>query len=272
MAVVRDFTLEKFRDLCRALQDRGFTPETLAGYLRQPDRERSRCVLLRHDVDISPAVALRMARMEQDLGVTASYYFRYPSTFHPPSIRAIAALGHEVGYHYEVLTKSRGDAARAVRLFREELAAFRSVTPVATAAAHGGSRSAHDNRDIWNRCRFQDFDLLGEAYLSIPGFLYFSDTGRTWSPRGKVRDSIPNGRPVPEHIRTSDDLVAWIGTTGGRHLALNAHPERWAAGRGEEVVAIGQDLVYNLVKRVVRGVKGMGTAPSATGRQKEPGK
>jgi len=260
--VVHDFTIAKYRELIRCLRDHGYSPETLAGYLGQPDRERDRCVILRHDVDISPASALRMAGLERDLDIRASYYFRYPSTFHPPTLRAVAALGHEVGYHYEVLTTTRGNMDHAIRLFGEKLAAFREVCPVETVAAHGGSRSGQDTRDIWNRCRLRDFGLRGEAYLSLPGFLYFSDTGRTWSPRGKVRDSIPGGRPVPEQVGTTDDLMAWVESAGEPCLALNVHPERWADGTGEEIVAIGQDLVYNLVKRGVRRVKALGTVPA----------
>jgi len=264
--VVRDFTLEKYRHLCRCLLDRGFTPVTLSGYLLQPNREPSRCVILRHDVDLFPSTALRMATLERDLGIQASYYFRYPFTFHPPTIRAVAALGHEVGYHYEVLTKTGGDATRAVRLFGEELAAFRAVCPVVTVAAHGGSRSVHDNRDLWNWCQFRDFDLLGEAYLSIPDFLYFSDTGRTWSPRHKVRDSIRNGRILPDHVSTTAELMEWVGMTDEKHLSLNAHPVRWPAGIGEEVISAGGDFLYNLVKRTIRGIRSMKSSPLETDR------
>jgi hypothetical protein len=263
--VVRDFTQAKYRELVSCLREQGYTPRTLAGYLSQPDRHEERVVILRHDVDISPAAALRMAQVEHDLGVRASYYFRHPSTFHPPTIRAVAGLGHEVGYHYEVLTTTRGDLDGALRLFGEKLSAFREVCPVETVAAHGGSRYDQDTRDIWNRCRAQDFGLQGEAYLSIPGFLYFSDTGRTWSPLGKVRDSIPGGRPVPEQVRTTDDLMAWVVAAGESRLALNAHPERWPEGIAGEILSVGQDMVYNLVKRGVRGVKALGTAPPGTG-------
>ena len=261
--MVRDFTLAKYRELIRCLRDHGYSLETLADHLGQADREENRVVILRHDVDISPAVALRMAGLERDLDIRASYYFRHPATFHPPTIRAVTGLGHEVGYHYEVLTTTRGDMDQAIRLFGEKLAAFREVCPVETVAAHGGSRFDQDTREIWNRRRLQDFGLRGEAYLSIPGFLYFSDTGRTWSPTGKVRDSIPGGRTVPEQVRTTDDLMAWVGSAGEPRLALNVHPERWADGMGEEIITIGQDLVYNLVKRGVRGVKTLGSGRAA---------
>jgi len=262
LSVARDFTLEKYRDLCCCLQDRGFTPVTLSGHLRQPDLEGSRRVILRHDVDLSPKMALRMAELERELGIQATYYFRYPFTFDPAAIRATTRLGHEVGYHYEVLTKTRGDLPRALRLFGEELAAFREVCPIVTVAAHGGSRSPQDNRDIWNHARFGDFNLLGEAYLSLPDFLYFSDTGRTWSPRGKVRDSIRNGRSPPAEIRTTTDLLHWIAVTREARLSLNVHPARWPSGLGGEAMALGQDFLNNLVKGTFRRVRALKGSPA----------
>jgi len=49
---------------------------------------------------------------------------------------------------------------------------------------HGNPLTAHDNRDISNenpQAEFDEFDLLGEAYLSMDftDVTYFSDTGRT---------------------------------------------------------------------------------------------
>ena len=53
--------------------------------------------------------ALRMAELEHELGIQSTYYFRFPYTFKPDIIRKIQALGHEVDYHYEVLSKAKGD-------------------------------------------------------------------------------------------------------------------------------------------------------------------
>jgi hypothetical protein len=68
-----------------------------------------RLLLLRHDIDISPLNALEMARLEHRLGVCASYYILMHSPFYNPgtpenwdALREIAAMGFEVGLHYEV--------------------------------------------------------------------------------------------------------------------------------------------------------------------------
>jgi len=63
-------------------------------------------VVLRHDIDGKLGNALRMAELEHELGIQSTYYFGFPYTFKPEIIGKIQALGHEVGYHYEVLSKA----------------------------------------------------------------------------------------------------------------------------------------------------------------------
>jgi len=59
-------------------------------------------VILRHDVDRKPGMALEMAQMKKDMGIRATYYFRMmPGVFEPEIIRMIRDMGHEIGYHYD---------------------------------------------------------------------------------------------------------------------------------------------------------------------------
>jgi hypothetical protein len=65
-------------------------------------------LLIRHDVDITPWSALRMAELEHELGVHSTYYYRLHAPFYNlqdgavlDSMRAVLAMGHEVGLHYE---------------------------------------------------------------------------------------------------------------------------------------------------------------------------
>jgi hypothetical protein len=70
----------------------------------------TRVIILRHDVDRRPGNALKTARLEHDLGIPASYYFRaVPESRDEAVIQKIAGLGHEIGYHYENLSACKGD-------------------------------------------------------------------------------------------------------------------------------------------------------------------
>ena len=81
---------------------------------------RPQLALWRHDVDASPQAALAMASIEQELGVRATYYFNAKSEFYnllEPAVsdiaRRIAAMGHEVGVHFDA---ANADIADSVRL------------------------------------------------------------------------------------------------------------------------------------------------------------
>jgi len=121
--LMRDFTLEKYKELCLALLDSGYTPLTVYSYLVPGGQKKknNKLVILRHDIDRKLGNALRMAELEQKLGIQSTYYFRFPYTFKPDIIGKMHDLGHEVGYHYEVLSKAKGDYEKnfVVRFKRE---------------------------------------------------------------------------------------------------------------------------------------------------------
>ena len=63
-----------------------------------------RIVILRHDVDLKPQNSLTTAKLEHELGIKGSYYFRaVPESWNEDIIKEINSLGHEVGYHYETM-------------------------------------------------------------------------------------------------------------------------------------------------------------------------
>ena len=95
---MRDFTMGKYKDLCLALLDSGYTPQTVYSYLegqKKKNNNNNKLVVLRHDIDRKPKNALRMAELEHELGIQSTYYFRFPYTFKPDIIGKIHGLGHE---------------------------------------------------------------------------------------------------------------------------------------------------------------------------------
>ena len=247
--MARDFTMAKYEELCHVLLDAGYTPVTTYQYLTNPPP--GRLVVLRHDVDRKPGNALAMADLEHALGVRSTYYFRHPATFVPEVIGEIHALGHEIGYHYEVLAKADGDCEKAIDLFIHELSEFRSLCDIRTICMHGSPLSRHDNRDLWKEYDFGEFGIAGEAYLSMVGngLCYLTDTGRNWGGKHSVRDAMPGAEAVP--VETTDDLARWIESSGVKGLYLTVHPERWAVSEGEWAVGYAMDLVANAGKMVL---------------------
>ncbi len=268
---VRDFSVPKYAQVCAALVAAGYRSLTLAEYFQAGGVAlASQRVILRHDIDRFPRMALPLARIEQAAGLRATYYFRVPATCDPATMRAVAALGHEVGFHYENLSKERGDVARARVGFAADLAALRRCCEILTVSMHGSPASRIDNRALWRALCAADFKLLGEAYLDVDfrQLMYYTDTGRTWEEgRFNIRDAIPDGQPrvldTPA-VRTTDELIDLIARER-RNLYLVAHPERWPVSLGGWALAGTKDLAFNWAKLAIRGLlairaNGRGTA------------
>ena len=144
---MRDFTIRKYKELVRAFAESGYRITTVRQYLET--RPAGKILVLRHDVDEQPQNALMMAEAEKEFCVNATYYFRRVSKSDQPDIiRKIAAMGHEIGYHYEDLTLSEGDVPKAIESFGRNLEYFRQFYPVKTVCMHGSSSSRFDNREI----------------------------------------------------------------------------------------------------------------------------
>ena len=98
-----DFTETGYRDIIRLARRRW----TFIPYERF--REPGMVCLWRHDIDFSTHRALRMACIERDEGVRATYFVHLHSAFYHPldpenadRIRRIVAMGHDIGLHFDV--------------------------------------------------------------------------------------------------------------------------------------------------------------------------
>ena len=179
----KDFSLTIYRDLIAGIKETGFKVLTLKEYFKQ-QQDAPAFFIIRHDVDRRPENALKMAILESSFEINSTYYFRVnKSVFRKEIIQKIAELGHEIGYHYEVMDKAHGDMGLAGRIFDVELAQLRELTDISTAAMHGNPLTPWDNKDFWQHFSLSQFNLLGEAYISIhnPDLFYITDTGRGWN-------------------------------------------------------------------------------------------
>ena len=76
----------------------------------------SEFVILRHDVEVSVARALKMARIERSKGVKATFFFQVMSNAYNPfsnvnrdAIQTIYKLGHSIGLHAYISHLREGD-------------------------------------------------------------------------------------------------------------------------------------------------------------------
>jgi hypothetical protein len=246
---MRDFTLATYKNLISSLMSQDIF--TVKEYiLSRPEKG----LILRHDVDISPEKALRMAQIDHDLKVQSTYYFRYPKTFNPEILLKIAGMGHEIGYHYEVLDKSKGDIKEAIKILRQELDIFRKYVDIQTVSMHGGVLTKHDNRDIWKDHNFSDFGLLGEPYISVDytNIHYFTDTGRDWSGRYSLKDLVKKSSPCQGNIKSTMDLIQYIKKSEIELFFITIHPKRWSSNTTEWLFELSVQSIKNIGKSLLK--------------------
>jgi len=228
---LRDFTLSEYEGLLTALIQNGYRswiPYEPSGSDLSP--KGLRAVILRHDVDKPSPVTLRFAELENRLGLKSIYYFRaWNGRFEEDVISRILLLNHEVGYHYETLSKAAGDRTRAIGLFQKELSALRRLAPVKTACMHGAPLSRWDNKTLWESYDYRDLGIKFEPYfdLNFEEVFYLTDTGRRWDGhRANIRDRVKTG--IQSSSKTTADLIrALSGEMLPPRLMINTHPHRW---------------------------------------------
>lgn len=150
-------------------------------------------LFLRHDVDVSLSAALKMAKIEHEIGVKSTYFVlvssRHYNSFDGKNskiIKQISELGHELGLHYDV------------------------------------SQYGHRNEDIVNSLTIEVQALesiLGKKICSISSH----------APRGpksflKVKGYLSADDPNLRDVYVHDSQKLW--TIKSLSLLLDSHPKR----------------------------------------------
>lgn len=194
------FTYDAYRGLLSLLKQHDY--ET-AGYHNWETKKR--CVILRHDIDNSIECALRFAALEQECGVTSTYFVLLRSDFYNvlsrksrDQLAQIRKMGHAIGLHFDEMAypKIIGDSAgvKEAILQEAELLQHAINSPVLTVSMHRPSRA------ILNA----DLQIPGivNSYSNVffKQFKYLSDSRHHW--REPVLDIVENEQYEQLHILT----------------------------------------------------------------------
>lgn len=247
-----DFTVIKYNQLVKSLIESGFSFQSFHDFLKG---EKSRPLILRHDVDLLPQNSLRFAQIQHELGIKGTYYFRaVPESWDEAIIKEIHALGHEVGYHYESLTTSKGNLEAAIKDFELNLGKLRKLVPVSTICMHGSPRSPYDSKDIWKKYDYRDFGIVGEPYFDVnfSEVLYLTDTGRRWDgDKVSVRDRVQSLKfKVQSFHRTKEIISSARQGILPPKIMFTFHPQRWT----DKPLPWMKELVWQNMKNVVKRI------------------
>ena len=101
---VDDFTFENYRRLLKLAKSKEFE------FILHKDAfvAERKDIIWRHDVEFEPDLSLRMAQIENEEGVKATYFFQLHSPYYnlfdeyySPVFHQIKDLGHHVGLHFD---------------------------------------------------------------------------------------------------------------------------------------------------------------------------
>ena len=264
--MIIDFTLNAYKSLLQNLQKSAYVFFTFEEYCTKKSecKTEQKLVILRHDVDLKPENSLQTAKIENQLGIKATYYFRViPDSNNPDIIKSIAALGHEIGYHYEDMSLYNGDAEKAIKHFEKQIEYFRQFYPVKTICMHGAPQSKYDGKDLWKKYDYHDFGIIGEPYFDtdFSDFFYITDTGRMWDRYNvSVRDKIPvhQDRWISQGLvyhYTKDICKAIDLGTFPKRMMITTHPQRWTNNTIEWMRELLLQNVKNVIKFLIKRMK-----------------
>ena len=223
----KEFSYDLFITLLKTFLNNGYTITTVHDYLTNKNIPE-KTLILRHDVDRYPSNTLKMAILENEIGVKSTYYFRIiPSVYKEDVIKKVHELGHEVAYHYEDLTLVRGNFEKAIDHFENGLKMIRKFAKAETICMHGSPMSKWDNKDIWKKYNYKDYGIIGATSFDIDydEVFYISDNGWGWNNTSvSVRDKVKTKFNIP--IKSTEHLMTLISNNKlPNRVMINAHPD-----------------------------------------------
>lgn len=173
------FTYQCYSNLISLLKYRGYSICSYHDWM-----EKDKCVILRHDIDNDIEKALMIAKIENDLGVTSTYFVLVTSDFYNvfsakshKLLQSISDCGHAIGLHFDEVRYTDIETPEDIKRYILDEVNLLSTAigrPVETVSMHRPSK------------------MILEAELNIPGivnsygktffreFKYLSDSRRRW--------------------------------------------------------------------------------------------
>jgi hypothetical protein len=126
------YSLDSYQSLLTLALEQGYH---FASFIDDGQTSEKR-VYLRHDIDWSPALAVKMAEVNHKLGIRGAFCFQIRSQFYNlyaertlAAIRAIIDLGQFIGFHYAFPAVIPAEPQALVQLLLADYAAFAREVP-----------------------------------------------------------------------------------------------------------------------------------------------
>jgi hypothetical protein len=234
------FTRAAFRQLLESFLKLGYS---VCGF--EAVCPKAAHLILRHDIDFSPADALELGRIEADLGVHGIYFFLVASPFYSlddPNTKAVyealLGMGHEIGLHFDASPYSNHARVLDHEVDREcNLLEARTGKPTQVISFHKPAKSLLGRTEL----------VAGRLHTYQPKF--FSRIGYCSDSRGFWQYGMPLEQEAVQQRRAIQLLthpIWWANDDAGdRERAL----ARFSSSKGYDFKRAIADIVtgYNPV-------------------------
>lgn len=204
-----DFSYGYFRQILQAIQS-NFEWHLLCDALEILDTSGKPKLILRHDIDISLKMALKMAEIEHDFGICATYMVITNAPFYclddkvsKDILRQLIAMGHEVALHFDLDDAERNNHCTISLLDAKIQSACKQLEQIIDRPVH--SISFHRPMPQFLRGPLTVSGMIN-AYAQELMDWYLSDSKGCWR----------EGEPLPKLLRPEKSL-----------LQLLIHPFWW---------------------------------------------
>lgn len=180
-----DFTLNNYRLIINLCQQYGYE---FIGYDSELIKEDKKQILLRHDVDYSMRRAVKLAEIEKEEGVKATYFiFSHSEGYNlyeaavMEMVHKIIDLGHDIGLHvdYGIYEKCIRENKSVEKVICKEIEDIQK-----TFACKVTSISFHQPENFRGGIKLSDWEMAGtvNAYSEyiFENYKYCSDSNGYW--------------------------------------------------------------------------------------------
>lgn len=253
-------TYKEYIDFCQQICNTGATLYTVEKACENIDGLNGPFIIIKHDVESKLKKALKISRIEHSFGIVATYYVHSFFLHKPENIailREIASLGHEIGYHYDVLDKNNGDKNKAIREFREVTTSFEeNGLIIKTVCPHGNPLKKRvgyaSNKDFFLDEEVRRmFGNIADVYITFPdmvdeNYLYITDAGYKYFYRdAKTTKTDATEKLLP--LNSKDEITKMI--RDGQSMIISIHTHRYFCSA---YVALIRVFLYRVAKVVAK--------------------
>ncbi len=251
------FLYKQWEIFCRELDNNGINSVTAASLLNEDDNKEE-FLVLKHDVEINPSKALRLAEIENRYFHKGSYYVQAYLLHDEKNIevlKKIKDLGHEVSYHHDVMDSNKGEMDKArLEFLRYKKLFEQNGFLVSIVCQHGNPvierKGYSSNRDFFRDKGIQnEFSSVAEIMVNYKdklkvNYKYISDAGYGWKvifdpENNDVYDSRDKNIP----IKDLQDVITYVKEN--YCVIISTHPHRWHSSKYK---ALLKDSVFKIIK------------------------